>query len=231
MKFISKLIFVFYLSLNLFSQDENSVRVNFLAFWSDQSLKFDSVYLLNQNNSLEFQNLKFYVSDVQLLKKGKITYQEKESFHLIDFSDIQKTGFRLKNIPEKDCDELHFKLGIDSATNFSGALGGDLDPTKGMYWTWQNGYINFKLEGTSNLCETRNNEFVFHLGGHLHPFNSLQELKFPISEVKNEILLKLDVKKFISKIDLTKTNHIMSPSLEAVKLSENVKSAFSLIQQ
>ncbi len=217
--------------MNLFSQDKNSIRVNFLAFFGDQTLKFDSVYLLNQNNSLEFQNLKFYVSDVQLLKKGKITYQEKESYHLIDFSDLQKTSFILNNIPEKDYDKVTFKLGIDSVTNFAGALGGDLDPTKGMYWTWQNGYINFKLEGTSNLCETRNNEFVFHLGGYLHPFISLQELKFPITEIKTEISFKLDLEKLISKIDLSKTNHIMSPSLEAVKLSENVKSAFSLIQQ
>jgi hypothetical protein len=34
-------------------------------------------------------------------------------------------------------DQIQFQLGIDSLTNVSGAMGGDLDPTKGMYWTWQ----------------------------------------------------------------------------------------------
>ena len=57
--------------------------------------------------------------------------------------------------------KLKFQLGIDSLTNVSGAMGGDLDPTKGMYWTWQSGYINMKIEGKSNSCKTRKNQFQF----------------------------------------------------------------------
>ena len=71
---------------------------------------------------------------------------------------------------------IAFNLGIDSITNVSGAQGGDLDPTKGMYWAWQSGFINIKLQGTSNSCPPPKNEFEFHLGGYQYPFNSLQTI-------------------------------------------------------
>ena len=124
-------------------------------------------------------------------------------------------------------DQLQFNLGIDSATNVSGALGSDLDPTKGMYWAWQSGYINFKLEGTSPLCTTRNNEFQFHLGGYQKPNYCLQTLSFPINDA-SKIHLNLDVQTILRQVDLRKTNHIMSPSAEAVLISKIVANAFTL---
>ena len=82
----------------------------------------------------------------------------------------------LKLPPDLTYDQLAFDIGIDSITNVSGAMGGDLDPTKGMYWTWQSGYINFKLEGTSPDCPARKNEFQFHLGGYAYPNASVQKI-------------------------------------------------------
>ena len=116
---------------------------------------------------------------------------------------------------------------IDSVTNVSGALGGDLDPTKGMYWTWQSGYINFKLEGKSNLCPTRKNEFHFHLGGYLHPYNALKTVKLKVQQ-STDIAVVFDVKKLFSAIDLKSTNQIMTPMKEAVLISEKVAQAFSI---
>lgn len=222
----------FFSTFNLFySQEKNEVKINFKSFWGENQLNLnDSIYILQENDSIQIENLKFYVSGFELLNGNKIVYQEKESYHLIDFSAGQNPTFYLKNIPEINFDKLKFNLGIDSSTNYAGALGGDLDPTKGMYWTWQNGYINFKLEGKSNFCETRNNEFVFHLGGFQHPFASLQKIELTLENLnfKNEISIKLDLEKLISKLDLRKTNHIMSPSSEAVKISEIIKSIFSI---
>jgi hypothetical protein len=108
-------------------------------------------------------------------------------------------------------------------------MGGDLDPTKGMYWTWQSGYINFKLEGTSPLCTTRNNEFQFHLGGYQKPNYCLQTLSFPIIN-SCKIDLELDVQKILEHVDLPRTNHIMSPSAEAVLISKIVANAFTLTE-
>jgi hypothetical protein len=106
-------------------------------------------------------------------------------------------------------------------------MGGDLDPTKGMYWTWQSGYINFKLEGNSNLCKTRHNEFQFHLGGYQQPFNCLQTVFVQVKSTAN-IKLNIDVEKFFQYIQLSQLNHIMSPSKEAVELSEKLTETFSV---
>lgn len=48
-----------------------------------------------------------------------------------------------------------------------------------MYWTWQSGYINAKLEGKSNLVNTPTHAFAFHLGGYLNPFQTLQTISIP----------------------------------------------------
>ena len=132
------------------------------------------------------------------------------------------------NIPSNiSYTKLKFNLGIDSTTNVSGALGGDLDPTKGMYWTWQSGYINFKLEGTSNICKTRHNEFQFHLGGYQYPNNNLQTV-FIDAVSKQNIEVGVDIQKIINQINLTQQHHIMSPGQEAMDFSEKVINSLSI---
>ncbi|MBI3236019.1 MAG: hypothetical protein HYZ42_18620 [Bacteroidetes bacterium] len=117
---------------------------------------------------------------------------------------------------------VSFVLGIDSVTNVSGALGGDLDPTTGMYWTWQSGYINVKVEGRSNSCKTRNNEFQFHLGGYMFPNAAAQTILLDAKPNSNLTMI-VDLKPWFEQIKLSEQNHIMSPSLEAVRLSDLLK--------
>jgi len=99
-----------------------------------------------------------------------------------------------------------------------------------MYWTWQSGYINIKLEGRSNKCLTRNNAFTFHLGGYQYPFNALQKITIPIQQ-KEKINIIIDVQKFISSIDLTSQNQIMSPGKSAMYLSNQFSTIFSELKQ
>ncbi len=101
--------------------------------------------------------LKFYISNIQFFKSGRVVFKENNSFHLIDAAQSYSETLSVADSEDIRFDEVRFSIGIDSATNTAGVLGGDLDPTKGMYWTWQSGYINFKLEGTSTICNTKNN--------------------------------------------------------------------------
>jgi hypothetical protein len=123
-------------------------------------------------------------------------------------------------------DAIQFNVGIDSVTNVAGAMGGDLDPTNGMYWTWQSGYINIKLEGRSNKCVTRNNAFTFHLGGYQFPFNALQNVILPIQQ-REQINVVVDLQKFFTSFDLTTQNQIMSPGKSAIFLSNQFSTIFS----
>jgi hypothetical protein len=125
---------------------------------------------------------------------------------------------------------LKFNLGIDSITNNAGAMGGDLDPTNGMYWTWQSGYINFKLEGVSSKCPSRNHEFQFHLGGYAFPDNALRQIEINTNENDN-VNIVLDIKKFIEEVNISEHEHVMSPGKKAMDYSSLASECFQLKQQ
>ncbi len=187
-------------------------------------------YKLPHGDSILIETVKFYISEIELLNSNGTVWKEQNSFHLLDASAISSLQILLSTPPNLHFDQIRFHIGIDSTTNVSGAMGGDLDPTRGMYWTWQNGYINFKLEGKSNLCKTRKNEFQFHLGGYQYPFNTIQTAILNLPENK-EINISVNIEKLFGNIDLSKQNHIMSPGKEAVVLSEKVLSIFSTALQ
>ena len=209
---------------------QSKSTINFTFAYGSVVLNFDdSLNLQNDSSFLRITALKFYISNIQFFKNGEVVLEEKNSFHLIDANQIIPNQILVENKQNIAFDEIKFDLGIDSITNVSGAMGGDLDPTKGMYWTWQNGYINFKLEGISKLCKTRNNEFTFHLGGYQQPYYCFQTLRFKTNN-SSFINFKLDVLKILNQVDLEKTNHVMSPSEEAVMLSKIVANAFNLLQ-
>lgn len=231
MKKTYKLIFIslFFINTSGFAQT-NALKINITPTFGAMVLQLaDSFFNANDSTQLQVDVLKFYISKVQLLNDGKIVLEEKNSFHLIDASELKSVLLPIENKENIHFDELKFDLGLDSTTNVSGAMGGDLDPTKGMYWTWQSGFINFKLEGKSKLCKIRNSEFQFHLGGYQQPNYCIQTLRFQITN-SNVINLKLDLKKILQQIDLAKTNHIMSPCLEAVLLSKIVANSLTVIE-
>ena len=124
-------------------------------------------------------------------------------------------------------DHIRFNLGIDSITNSGGVLGGDLDPIKAMYWTWQSGYINFKIEGYASSSTAKNHEFEFHIGGYIPPFYALQKIDLPLRN-RNNIDIQLDFTKVFNSIDFSKTNHIMLPCIQAVDLAKILAHSFSI---
>jgi hypothetical protein len=224
----SFILLVLFASIKLNAQT-NEFLVKFKPIVKQQELSLnDTFYLLNNGkDTVQITKLKFYISAIELYNDKELVYTEKNSFHLIDASDTNSYSIKLKDLPNKAFNNIKFNLGIDSATNAKGALGGALDPTKGMYWAWHSGYINFKLEGTSNLCNTRNNAFEFHLGGFSYPNNSLQTIKLDVSNDKAAII-NVDIAKFLAEVGLDKTNIIMTPSKTAVELSKQAAAIFSI---
>jgi hypothetical protein len=198
----------------------------FKPVFGNSSLYVDSLfYSINDKDSIQFMTLKWYISGIELLNDNKSIWKEDNSFHLLNAGDPGTLHMDLTIPTNFTFNQIRFNLGIDSITNVSGALGGDLDPTKGMYWTWQSGYINFKAEGKSNLCQSRNNEFQFHLGGYQAPFNTLQTISFTIHP-DQPINIYIDLKLWLSNFDLHQLNHIMSPGSDAMRLSNQLLRCF-----
>lgn len=209
--------------LSLYSSHGQNDTVHFeINFtFNKEDLQLNKYYLLNGTDSVEINTLKFYISAISLLHNGETVWKEANSFHLIDAELNKSTKFDLAVKEGVIYDKFRFNLGIDSLTNVSGAMGNDLDPSKNMYWTWQSGYINFKLEGRSNVCLARKNEFKFHLGGYQFPYNCIQQVEFTLPQ-PDLIHLQIDLAEIISELRFGELDHIMSPSFSAMELSSSI---------
>lgn len=201
--------------------DSLAFKINFK--WKDEALLLNKKYASNQD-TIQISKLKFYLSNIKFFNNEGFEFAEENSFHLIDLENYKP--FFIKNVNIKSLSKITFQVGIDSLTSVSGALSGDLDPTKGMYWAWQSGYINMKIEGKSATCKTRNNEFQYHIGGYLKPFYAMREVVLFINKEKFEIVF--DLSKFFEKIDLKTTNSIMTPSAKACQIADLFPQLFSI---
>lgn len=176
-------------------------------------------YIYIDQDTVEVKILKYYITKLQLWKQQQLVYTDKRGAYLID--GLRDASFNLTN--KKPFDSLSFTLGIDSAIQQKGALGKDLDPTNGMYWAWQSGYIHFKLETHSS----NNKPLQLHIGGYAFPFNTLQHLGFKVSNTK-KISIQLELLKLLQLIHSQKVFKIMSPSAEADLIASFIAQSFSI---
>ncbi len=217
-------------AINVFAQKEE-LNLQFNVKFNNEILELNKQYFLNSvNDSIKIETLKFFVSEIKFLQDKTVVDSLSKKHHLIDLeneSSIHLTGEISNHL---NFNKVRFNIGIDSLTNVSGVFGGDLDPTNGMYWTWQSGYVNFKLEGKSNACPTRNNFFQFHIGGYLAPYNTLRTVELDI--LNEEIaIINLDISTFLSDINLTETHSVMSPNEAAVAIADIFPKVFTIADE
>jgi hypothetical protein len=168
---------------------------------------------------VEIKVLKYYITKLQLWKQQQLVYTDQRGAFLIDGLSDATYYLAIK----KPYDSLSFTLGIDSAIQRKGALGKDLDPTNGMYWAWQSGYIHFKLETHSS----NNKPLQLHIGGYAYPFNTIQQLGFNVTSTK-KISIQFELLKLLQQINSQKVYKIMSPSAEAVLIASFIAQSFSI---
>ncbi len=102
-------------------------------------------------------------------------------------------------MPSGEYTGLTFTVGVDSTRNVSGAQTGALDPTQGMFWSWNTGYIFMKLEGYSPQSEKGG--LTFHIGGFKAPNNTIRTISPSLNNSKvlvaagkaPQVHLKVDV--------------------------------------
>jgi hypothetical protein len=224
---IKSILYFFFLQLSsLMAQQVVDLTIS--PTFNGQAIDLELAYKFNQGkDSIIFNTIKFYISNVEFYSNNNLVYKEKDSAHLIDLENEDSKIQKIEMGKAMLFDEVRFDLGIDSITNVSGALGGDLDPTKGMYWTWQSGYINVKLEGQSNLCNNRQKEFQLHLGGYANEVNALQTIVLKVPQ-PNTINIDIDLSAYVKSFDLKENNMVMSPSPNAVLLSNKLAQCFKV---
>ena len=214
-------IICFTFSTHLKAQSLQQIEINFKPIFNNKSLVLNNYHIVNADSFLISQ-CKFYISGIKLKNNNRTVFIERNCVYLINFSELTSCNFLLKIQKNIKFDEIQFNLGIDSLTNSKGISTGALDPTKGMYWAWHSGYINYKLEGQINK-----QKFQFHLGGFRNGFYNMQTIHLPV-EASTKVNITVDLFKFLSLIDLQKTNHIMTPTKIAVELAQKAKQMFSV---
>jgi hypothetical protein len=200
------------------------ISLSFEPLYDSSRIQFTNE-LPADSNQISIETLRFYISDITFFQNDSQVFHVVNSSHLVDLSAGQAQTLDLDITQKLEFNVLKFNLGIDSLTNVSGALSGDLDPTQGMYWSWQSGYINFKLEGKALTCTTRNKLFQYHLGGYMHPYNALRTIELPV-QASEPISISLDLNKILSLIKPSQTPEVMSPGISAMMISNIVAASF-----
>lgn len=219
------LFIIFSISCGVSQNKKDTLTLNFDFKFNNEKLNLNKKYISKSKDTIELLSLKFYISKVRLDFDDNSSLIN-DGIYLIDIEKKSNAvGITINNnISQKKINKLTFYVGVDSLTNVSGALSGDLDPTKGMYWAWQSGYINFKLEGKSTMCSTPKNKFQFHIGGYLPPFQSIREVS--VYPKENDLMVNLDISRFFSEINLAEINSIMIPGKKAIEMSKLITPIF-----
>jgi hypothetical protein len=181
--------------LELDPRGKAGVEIRFVPEMMGAPVELGQEYTLPSGERFTPQVFKFYVGSIGLSQSqnsgedpdqpgepnhpgsGPVTG---EPYHLIDISRPAEQVIRTQ-IQEGEYLYLEFLLGVDSARNVSGVQSGALDPLKGMFWTWNSGYIFAKLEGTSPQSTQPGNKVEYHIGGFRHPYNAAKTIRLPLS--------------------------------------------------
>jgi hypothetical protein len=219
----------------LAQNNQGYVTVKFTHFANQQNLVLiDSAYQNPMGEAYQPTRLKYYISNLELLS-NTAKLRGLKSVHLIDAADPQNIYL---NPYSAVYDRVSFTVGVDSALNCSGAQSGALDPVNGMFWTWNTGYIYFKLEGYAAASTNDLQKIEYHIGGYTGPYkaNRKVELNLPqpllIEAGKSTVItINVDLDQFWvgkNKIHIATNALIMSPGALAAAAADNLPAMFSI---
>lgn len=210
------LIFSFFVACITLGHSQTSIPIA-LTF-GKKKLKINHEYFINDSTKIELSTIRFYVMNVVIYSNGN-SFNMKEKAKLIDAETSNTLTFE-DNI--ESIDSVHFLLGTDYETNTSGVLEGDLDPINGMYWAWNSGYINVKLEGKVVRNE-QSKSFEFHLGGYTEPYSTARKIAI-VPSSKN--VIEIDLNRFFTMNEIYQHSTILISGKEAAEMMN--KLSFSI---
>ena len=164
------LLLLFTISLTNYAQS-GLLTLKFENFVGNKPVELNTVQYVNSSNeTYNITKLKYFISNIALTKLDGtiVTIPQDSSYFLIDQSDAKKLSPTIQ-LPAGKYNKIEFVLGVDSMRNTMDIAKrtGVLDPATeaaGMYWSWNSGYIFFKMEGTSSFSTAKNNAFAYHIG-------------------------------------------------------------------
>ncbi len=151
--------------------DKNTVTIVFDHYVGNEKLALGSKSYKNAaGEDFTVSTLNFYVSNIALKKRDGTEVKFPDQYFLVKQSDASSLKLALKDVPAGDYVSLNYMIGVDSLRSVS-----DVSLRKGvldiagsgadMYWSWNSGYIFFKIEGSSNASAAPDKSYMYHVGG------------------------------------------------------------------
>jgi hypothetical protein len=203
---------------------QSTFKVRFAPVYQGKEISLEQPLKDSSGNAIEFTTLRFYVSQLWY-SDDQGQELTGEAYKLIDLEDPESLYIIEHTY---GLTQIGFLLGIDSSTNVSGILEGPLDPINGMYWTWNSGYINFKLEGRSDLSSTPGKIIEYHLGGYLPPYPTSRHLTFQLNPEKSDVVIEIHLDQWLNNVNMAETPSVMIPGEKAVKLTDQLVNVFQI---
>jgi hypothetical protein len=223
---------------NLFA--EPSLIIHFRAYVHGEPLQLNKKYKNPFGEIFELNRFRFYIGKAgPLYTESGFKSTVSSDYQLVDFSDSSSTHIELPASAGSACNGIQFQLGVDSADQNKGAQSGMLDPAKGMFWTWNTGYLSFKMEGYSPISTQPAHIIAYHIGGYRYPnstvwnikINTTNEEVFRITKenrITVEVPIELDY--FFdgpTPLHINEISACTTPGPEARNMSENFISSFT----
>jgi hypothetical protein len=190
----------------------------FQHFFNGQKLELDVPLITTQNDTIYISKLQYYVGNFELDDK-----KLKSNYFLIKSDDFNSQKIILK---KKYKEKLKFYIGIsekDNQQNSKNLKQEALDLSQGMFWTWESGYIFFKLEGYF-FVNGEKKGLIFHLGRK----ECFTPLEFYPKKENN--IIKVDMSQFFPPQKLSDWTKNKGVSVmigeEAAKWAERLKKVF-----
>lgn len=201
----------------------------------------DSSYLNCFNENYSISKLKYYLGNFTI--NGHSLLEKKSTYFLID-AKKKENVISFDHLDSGKYLNISFDLGVDSIDNCSGAQEGPLDPLNDMFWTWNSGYVFFKLEGNSPSSNADLNRIQLHLGGYKNEENIYTPILLScdtFDKASNainilpgkvtEIVIEMNVDNFWQKDINNRISEIpvcMSPGALAKKVARSFLKLFSI---
>jgi hypothetical protein len=220
--------------------DARLLRVKFQMMANGDPLRIGEEYINPLGEDFRVSAFKIYLGNFRLENENNgVVASLKDAYFLLDLSK-EKAMVTDLLLNEKPFSRLVFQVGIDSILNVSGAQTGALDPMNGMFWTWNTGYINAKLEGSSSFSRNDDKAFTYHIGGFKSGEATQRMVRLPIPGQQEWVLEKSGYTEMVVSIDIDKwfrsthdlpissVSNMMIPGPVSVKYADNYATMFNM---
>lgn len=208
------------------------LNFSFSYNFKGQEIVFGSKNYINlAGDTFNIEQLKHYFSNLTLIKPNGERVNL-GNYHLLDAHVPGTCNFTIPNVPAGNYTGISFLIGVDSARNYSGVQEGALDPAWQMFWTWNTGYVFFRINGRTSINKT----YAFDIGG----INNLLKYSFGLTGYKLKTIepkftIALDINEMFENPEIYgfKTDGYFihdDVNLEVLKIKNNMEDMVSIIK-